>query len=78
LIEICGADIGVSYDTNEETQITDLSIRGSSSLKTDLGKKVSKIVRMVGGTGGGHRKASGARIQTSKLMEFIRALSESP
>ena len=76
LIEICAADIGVGYDTNEETQITDLSIRGSSSLKTDLGKKVSKISKMYGGTGGGHRKASGARIPTSKLIEFISALSE--
>lgn len=76
LIEVCNAEIGVSYDTNEQKQITDLSIRGSSSLKVDLGRRVSKLAKKYGGTGGGHRKASGARIPTPKLMDFIQELSK--
>lgn len=75
LIEVCDAEIGVGYDTNEQKQITDLSIRGASSSKVDLGKKASKLAKRLGGTGGGHRKSSGARIPTPKLMEFIHALS---
>ncbi len=75
LIEICDAEIGVGYDTNEQTKITDLSIRGAASSRVDLGEKVSKLAKIVGGTGGGHKKASGARIPTSKLNEFLQALS---
>ena len=76
LIEVCDAKIGIGYDTNEQTQITDLSIRGAISLRADLGKKVSKLAKKFKGTGGGHQKASGARIPTSKLMEFICALAD--
>ena len=76
LIDVCNADIGVGYDTNEKTQISDLSIRGAMSSSVSLGKKVSKLAKRLGGTGGGHPKASGARIPASKLMEFIHALSD--
>jgi nanoRNase/pAp phosphatase (c-di-AMP/oligoRNAs hydrolase) len=75
LIEVCDAEIGIGYDTNEQKQITDLSIRGGAISRINLGKKVSKLAKRFGGTGGGHKKASGARIPTSKLMEFMRALS---
>ncbi|MDQ1279942.1 MAG: hypothetical protein QG670_1204 [Thermoproteota archaeon] len=75
LIEVCGAEIGVGYDNNKQKQITDLSIRGAANLKTDLGKKAAKLAKKFSGTGGGHRKSSGARIPTSKLLEFIRALN---
>lgn len=75
LIEVCNAEIGVGYDANEQKRITDLSIRGAASSKMDLGKKAAKLAKRLGGTGGGHRKSSGARIPTPRLMEFIRALS---
>ena len=75
LIEICDANISIGYDTNEQMQISDLSIRGATGSRVNLGKKVSKLAKRFGGTGGGHPKASGARIPSSKLMEFIRALS---
>jgi oligoribonuclease NrnB/cAMP/cGMP phosphodiesterase (DHH superfamily) len=76
LIEVCGAKIGIGYKTSGQTQISDLSIRGASSLKLDLGEKASKLSRKLGGTGGGHRKSSGARIPATKLMEFINGLSK--
>ncbi len=76
LIEICDATISIGYDTNEKTQISDLSIRGAIKAKVDLGEKASELAKKFGGTGGGHPKASGARIPTSKLMEFICALND--
>ena len=78
LIEVCDAEIGVGYDTNAQTQITDLSIRGAAGLRTDLGKRASTLAKRFGGTGGGHRRASGARIPTAKLMEFLQAFSDPP
>jgi hypothetical protein len=77
LIEVCDAKIGIGYCTDEEKQITDLSIRKATTSKIDLGKQASKLAKRFGGIGGGHKKASGARIPTSKLMEFICALSNS-
>jgi RecJ-like exonuclease len=75
LIEVCDAEIGIGYDTNEQKQTTDLAIRGAVTSRMNLGKKVSKLAKRFGGTGGGHKKSSGARIPTSKLMEFMHALS---
>ena len=75
LIELCDAEIGVGYVTNEREQTTDLSIRGAASSRINLGKKASSLTKRFGGTGGGHKKSSGARIPTSKLMEFMRELS---
>lgn len=76
LLDVCGATIGVSYETNRQKQISDLSVRGKTSLKVDLGKITSQLAKRLGGFGGGHPKASGARIPASKLMEFIHALSD--
>jgi RecJ-like exonuclease len=75
LTEVCDSEIGIGYDTNEQKQITDLAIRGTATSRINLGKKVSKLAKRLGGTGGGHKRSSGARIPTSKLMEFILALS---
>jgi nanoRNase/pAp phosphatase (c-di-AMP/oligoRNAs hydrolase) len=75
LIDVCDAKIGIGYITNEQKQITDLAIRGAATSRTNLGKKASRLAKRLGGTGGGHKKSSGARIPTSKLMEFIRAFS---
>ena len=76
LLDICDAAVGVGYDTNEKTRISDLSIRGAARMKVDLGKKAAKLARDFGGTGGGHPKASGARIPATRLMEFLQLLSD--
>jgi single-stranded-DNA-specific exonuclease len=75
LIEVCDGEIGIGYNMNDSKQMTDLAIRGAATSRINLGKKVAKLAKRFGGTGGGHRKSSGARIPTSKLLEFMRALS---
>jgi nanoRNase/pAp phosphatase (c-di-AMP/oligoRNAs hydrolase) len=75
LVDLYDAPISVSYHINEKIQTSDLSIRGSVSSRINLGKRVYKLARKFEGTGGGHAKTCGATIPTSKLMEFIQALS---
>ncbi|HIC84506.1 MAG TPA: DHH family phosphoesterase, partial [Nitrososphaerales archaeon] len=41
----------------------------------ELGKIVSKITPELGGMGGGHNKACGARIPDNKLNKFIKLFS---
>jgi nanoRNase/pAp phosphatase (c-di-AMP/oligoRNAs hydrolase) len=53
----------------------DLSIRGRKESKINLGIETSKLANELGGFGGGHMKASGARIPAIKLREFIQKLS---
>ena len=76
LMDICAANVCVGIDTNKQTEISDLSIRASPKVKINLGKKVSKLAKRFGGIGGGHSKASGARIPASKLVEFLQALDD--
>lgn len=75
LLDVCNAAIGIGYNTDQKKQISDLSIRGRDSLEIDLGKVTSQLAKDLGGFGGGHPKASGARIPSSRLMEFIYALA---
>ena len=74
LLDVCEANIGIGYNTNQQKQTSDLSIRGRSNLKINLGKVTSQLAEQLGGFGGGHPRASGARIPTSTLPKFIQAL----
>ncbi len=74
LLDVCEATIGICYRTNSQMQVSDLSIRGSASIKVDLGKITSQLAKQFDGFGGGHPKACGARIPTPRIMEFISAL----
>jgi RecJ-like exonuclease len=74
LLDVCNATIGIGYHTNPQIQFSDLSIRGRTSIKWDLGKITSQLAKKFGGFGGGHPKACGARIPTPRIMEFIKAL----
>ena len=76
LLDVCDATIGIAYRTNPQTQVSDLSIRGNNRIKVDLGKITSKLAIQFDGFGGGHPKACGARIPTSRIMEFIHALDK--
>jgi RecJ-like exonuclease len=76
LLDVCDAAIGVGFRSDPRTQVTDLSIRGSANLTLDLGAVTVHLATRLGGFGGGHAKASGARIPTARLMEFIDALSQ--
>jgi single-stranded DNA-specific DHH superfamily exonuclease len=74
LLDVCDATIGICHSTNAQKQISDLSIRGRTGVKINLGKTTSQLAKRLGGFGGGHPRASGARIPTLRLMEFINAL----
>jgi RecJ-like exonuclease len=51
-----------------------ISIRGSKDCKVHLGRLVNHLATEIGGSGGGHEKASGAVVPKDKLDEFIRLL----
>lgn len=74
LLDVCEANIGIGYHTNQQKQTSDLSIRGRSNLTINLGRVTSQLAEKLGGFGGGHPRASGARIPTSALKKFIQAL----
>ena len=59
----------------DRVQLFHSDFRYLPDLKIDLGNITSKLARMLGGFGGGHSKACGARIPASKITEFIRDLS---
>jgi hypothetical protein len=75
LLDVCEASIGIGYTIDKQKQTSDLSIRGKPDLEIDLGSATSKLAQMLGGFGGGHPRASGARIPTSNLTKFIQSLS---
>ena len=76
IVEVCDAKVGVGYSTDEQKQITDVSMRCAATSRIDLGKQASKLAKRFGGFGAGHKNASGARIPTSKFMEFMWALGK--
>jgi single-stranded-DNA-specific exonuclease len=76
LLDVCEADIGVGYNTDQKRHVVDLSIRGRERVDVDLGKVTAQLAKGFGGFGGGHPKACGARIPASRLTEFIHALAK--
>ncbi|MCL4435421.1 MAG: DHHA1 domain-containing protein [Thaumarchaeota archaeon] len=63
--------VGIAYRYMKDEDVYEVSLRGSYQSQYDLGKIVSEVTGMVGGSGGGHKKASGARIPSGVLKEFI-------
>lgn len=76
LLDVCETAIGIGYNTDQKRHIVDLSIRGRERLDIDLGTVTAQLAKGFGGFGGGHPKASGARIPVSRLTEFIHALAQ--
>jgi len=64
--------VGVAADEQGET--IDLSLR-SVGLRS-LHRVASDVAEMLGGIGGGHANAAGARIPRGKLLEFVEMLDE--
>ena len=52
-----------------------VSVRGSSTCKTHLGKLVSTVSSQLGGSGGGHGKACGAVIPKDNIKKFLREMN---
>jgi single-stranded DNA-specific DHH superfamily exonuclease len=63
--------VGIAYRLVKDEGVYEISLRGSYDSTYDLGKVVSQVTGMIGGSGGGHKKASGARISRSLLKDFL-------
>jgi RecJ-like exonuclease len=57
-----GKDVGIAYKERVDKGIYAVSVRGSPSCKTHLGRLLSSVAADLGGSGGGHDKACGAVI----------------
>ena len=66
-----GKDVGIAYKERVDKGIYAVSVRGSPSCKTHLGRLVSSIAADLGGSGGGHDKACGAVIPKGKMKKFL-------
>jgi len=70
-----GKDVGIAYKERVDKGIYAVSVRGSPSCKTHLGKLVSTVSSELGGSGGGHDKACGAVIPKDKIKKFVREMN---
>ena len=68
-------DVAITYKERVDKGIYAVSVRGSPSCKTHLGKLVSTVSSELGGSGGGHDKACGAVIPKDKIKKFVREMN---
>ena len=70
-----GKNVAITYKERVDKGIYAVSVRGSPSCKTHLGKLVSTISSELGGSGGGHDKACGAVVPKDKIKKFVREMN---
>jgi len=70
-----GKEVGIAYKERVDKGIYAVSVRGSPSCKTHLGRLVSSIAADLGGSGGGHDRACGAVIPKEKMKKFLREMN---
>ena len=70
-----GKDVGIAYKERVDKGIYAVSVRGSPSCKTHLGRLVSSVAADLGGSGGGHDRACGAVIPKEKMKKFLREMN---
>jgi len=66
---VTGATVGIGGETRRG--FIEMSLRSHSD-KIEMNKMLPQIVDQLGGTGGGHPKAAGARIPIDKFDTFLR------
>lgn len=71
-----GRNVGVAYKERVDKGIYAVSVRGSKSCRTHLGKLVNALAADLGGSGGGHDRACGAVIPKPKIMSFVKSLNK--
>jgi single-stranded-DNA-specific exonuclease len=69
-----GKPAAMVYKLKDDIKSYVVSVRGSANCKVHLGRLTNEIASELGGSGGGHARASGAVIPKDKLQEFIKAL----
>jgi len=70
-----GKDVGIAYKERIDKGIFAVSVRGSPSCKTHLGRLVSSVAAKFDGSGGGHDKACGAVIPKDNMKKFLREMN---
>ena len=70
-----GKDVAITYKERVDKGIYAVSVRGSASCKTHLGKLVSTVSSELGGSGGGHDKACGAVVPKDKIRKFVSEMN---
>jgi len=70
-----GKDVGIAYKERVDKGIYAVSVRGSPSCKTHLGRLLSSVAADLGGSGGGHDKACGAVIPKEKMKKFLQEMN---
>jgi RecJ-like exonuclease len=73
---VFGKDVGIAAKLKNSEGVYDISLRGSLNCRHHLGLIAEKVALMLKGSGGGHAKASGARIPKEKLKEFLKIVDE--
>jgi RecJ-like exonuclease len=76
VLGLSGKDVGVAYKERVDHGIYAVSVRGSKSCKTHLGKIVNVLATDLGGSGGGHDKACGAVIPKPKIQTFLKEFNK--
>ncbi len=76
VLGLSGKDVGVAYKERVDHGIYAVSVRGSKSCKTHLGKIVNILATELGGSGGGHDKACGAVIPKPKIQTFLKEFNK--
>jgi single-stranded-DNA-specific exonuclease len=71
---VAGTSVGIAAETVDN--IVDMSLRTERD-DLDLNAILRDVAQRFGGTGGGHPKASGARIPRGSFERFVEALSDS-
>jgi len=67
--------VGVAL-RKEPNNFSEVSMRGHYNDKHHLGEIANTVAKKLGGSGGGHAKASGIRIPTPKIPEFLELLKQ--
>src|SRR5579875_1035581 len=73
LIGAFDVPVGVAF-REDELGYYEISIRGSEDCKQDLGKVIGRIATKLNASGGGHPRASGARIKSTQFEDFLSLL----
>ncbi len=76
VLGLSGKDVGIAYKERVDHGIYAVSVRGSQSCKTHLGRIVNSLASSLGGSGGGHGRACGAVIPKPKIKTFIREFNK--
>jgi RecJ-like exonuclease len=75
LIGAFDVPVGVAM-REQERGWYEVSLRGTGGCRTHLGEAVGKIASELGGSGGGHRKAAGARVRVESATTLLERLSD--